>query len=791
MVQYTLMSDTTTTVRTASKDILARAMAMEDIRVEHRADAPTAYFDVQNRVLGLPVWKDMDNSIYDMLVGHEVSHALNTPADGWQGFVKGNGTRLMFLNIVEDARIERMIKDKFPGLKRDFASAYGQLHKQDLFELKNRTIDLDTPLIDRLNLEFKLGLFGLEDIPFTADEQQYVTRMAETTTFEEVMALAEDLYGKHEDENPPESEEGNEPEESDDDGSDTGMPGEGGESGESDESSDSDGEDGEDGEGTTGAGGEDSDDESGESESATSGSDSGESMDDDTDDGESADSAEGEGSDAGEQGDDLTYDSYSNEPGAAGSTQRSFEQGVEQFRDDSAKARSYKTLVEPNLGNIVVSPKQIEAEWDMFHAGRADETSMTEHNLKGYRESKTELLGTYQKFMNGSKATVAHMVQQFQMKQAAESSKRTDIAKTGVLDTVGMMNYRWSEDIFLKNEVHSDGKSHGIVMYLDWSGSMCDILQDTVEQCIILSEFCRKAGIPFDVYAFSSNRYHENPNNHSYYSDDYQAMIKDEENHPQWTNQERDEFGDCIESGHLTPHTFSLFHFLSSSMNARQMKKALTNLWFLTNSNDRSGYGRGYGSPSSFGLGCTPLNEAIICAMTQIPEFKRHHGVDIVNCVVLSDGEGHSTGLRGYGSVGVLRDPKTNKNYEVNERTQGAETNAFLECLRDRTGANLIGIRLHPAPNIKNLRWTICPNDDKAFEKSIEQYKKFNFTTIENSAYDGYFLIKGNTEIVTDALDDVGADASYTRLKNAFMKGGNTKKASRVVANRIIDIIAA
>ena len=80
---------------------------------------------------------------------------------------------------------------------------------------------------------------------------------------------------------------------------------------------------------------------------------------------------------------------------------------------------------------------------------------------------------------------------------------------------------------------------------------------------------------------------------------------------------------------------------------------------------------------------------------------------------------------------------------------------------------------------------------DKAFEKSIEQYKKFNFTTIENSAYDGYFLIKGNTEIVTDALDDVGADASYTRLKNAFMKGGNTKKASRVVANRIIDIIAA
>ena len=64
------------------------------------------------------------------------------------------------------------------------------------------------------------------------------------------------------------------------------------------------------------------------------------------------------------------------------------------------------------------------------------------------------------------------MVQQFQMKQAADLDARTSFAKTGVLNTNNMINYRWSEDIFLKNEVHADGKNHGIVMYLDWSGSM-------------------------------------------------------------------------------------------------------------------------------------------------------------------------------------------------------------------------------------------------------------------------------------------------------------------------------
>ena len=124
-----------TPVKTITKDILARCMATENIRVEHRADAPSAYFDVENRVLGLPVWKDMDSALYDMLVGHEVSHALHTPAEGWQEFVGNSGTRHMFVNVVEDARIERMIKDKFPGLRRDFVEAYKSLHDRDLFEI--------------------------------------------------------------------------------------------------------------------------------------------------------------------------------------------------------------------------------------------------------------------------------------------------------------------------------------------------------------------------------------------------------------------------------------------------------------------------------------------------------------------------------------------------------------------------------------------------------------------------------------------------------------------------------
>ena len=68
-------------VNIAAKNTLAKLLAKEGITVQH-GNYETAYFDVENRVLGLPVWKDMDN-LYDLLVGHEVGHALFTPPEGW------------------------------------------------------------------------------------------------------------------------------------------------------------------------------------------------------------------------------------------------------------------------------------------------------------------------------------------------------------------------------------------------------------------------------------------------------------------------------------------------------------------------------------------------------------------------------------------------------------------------------------------------------------------------------------------------------------------------------------
>ena len=735
-------------------------MAQEDITVQHSASAQTAAFDVQNRCLILPVWKDMDNAMYDMLVGHEVSHALHTPAQGWQDFVGNSGMRHMFVNVVEDARIERMIKAKFPGLRRDFAAAYKSLHDRDLFEISGKDVS-SLALIDRLNLHFKIGIHCQVPVPFSADEQQYVTRMEETTTFDEVVELARELYEMQKEED-----EKNQPEQDQDSpesGAGEGSGGDGENAADSDES----------GEGGSGA---DDTDESGDESGAggegdESGEDSGASMADDTDDGESADSTTGSGEQSGAGGEEsgLDYDDYSNAPGEyapAGATQRSFEKGMEDLRDENAGEWSYSTIPTPVLENIVVDYTTIESLWDTYRT----EIGSNWENGNEIRQSNANELRTY---LNSIKGTVNQMVQQFQMKQAADADKRTEIAKTGVLDTNTMINYRWSEDIFVKNEVHADGKSHGMVMYVDWSGSMSGILKDTVEQLLVLVEFCRKVNIPFEVYAFSSNMYCPFQD---YYSDEAEAWRK--QRGPQWN---RTDDRDCH------PHEFSLYNFLSSRMNKREFATGLSNFWNLTMGQCHYGVQ----SPRCLSLGCTPLNEAIACAIDMVPAFQRANGVQIVNTVFLTDGEGHGM-IRGYSyrnNRSFVTDKKTKKSYEMKSDSgrRSGETDALLNMLRDRTGTNLVGVRLHDSKHLRFLRYHV---EDGEYARLEKQYKTENFVTLP-SAYDEYFIVKGDLKVETDAMDALDEDASMTRIKNAFIKGGTRKKASRVIANRMVDIFAA
>ena len=101
-----------------SKSQLAKLLATEDITVRHSHEAKTASFDVKYRLLTLPNWVTNDLNVLDLMTGHEVGHALYTLMSDWESAL--HNTEYSYhkgiVNIVEDARIEKKIKRRYPGL---------------------------------------------------------------------------------------------------------------------------------------------------------------------------------------------------------------------------------------------------------------------------------------------------------------------------------------------------------------------------------------------------------------------------------------------------------------------------------------------------------------------------------------------------------------------------------------------------------------------------------------------------------------------------------------------------
>ena len=174
-----------------SKNQLAKLLATENLTIEHRK-VPTASFDMKNRVLTCPIWKDMSGDLYDLFLGHEVGHALETPLDGWHDSVSNKGKNYKhFLNVVEDARIEKKIKRRYPGLKRSFVSAYNRLFDENFFGVKHRNLN-KLSLVDKINLYFKCGIST--GIKFNDTEMEFVNQIESCETWDDVVVITDKLF---------------------------------------------------------------------------------------------------------------------------------------------------------------------------------------------------------------------------------------------------------------------------------------------------------------------------------------------------------------------------------------------------------------------------------------------------------------------------------------------------------------------------------------------------------------------------------------------------------------------
>ena len=751
---------------TEVKSVLAKLLATENLTVEY-ANVDTASFDVKNRILRIPTMKDLDAKTLDLFVGHEVAHALWTPCDGMENLPIKTQNFHSVLNVVEDARIERLIQKKYPGLKKPFYQAYTQLHENNFFGTEEMNI-ADLLLIDRINLKAKLGT--QINIELTGKEKEFFDRAMTTQTFDEVIKLSEELFEYCQQE----LEEKN----SEEDPTPDATP---------DMSAYMQGDEQE----QNAGGGDGADEGDGKGMNAVQGSD-----DQDADEQGQANSADTE-EDADEdtvqtKAPNLTdnmngkaEDTDGSAPGVKSITDMASNKNTKKFveTDENAIPRYYDIPKTINIDKVVIPFTTVHSEM-LEHWGNTERV-------------KTLLTKTAKEFKKKNDKVINYLHKEFEMKKAADIYARANTTKTGVINSNLLYSYKYNEDIFMKKTVLPNGKNHGMVFFLDWSGSMSDNMKGTMEQLLCLALFCKKAQIPFSAYAFSSEYYKRT-----------QTPLEQLQS---------------LNMNELNVSGVSLLELFNDKMNNVQFNKAVELCVALSNMYSRK-YGYGdfayMGLPRKYYLGGTPLDATIIIAHRLVPEFQKRMNVQVMNVCFLTDGSSHTVnGCVGYNKFGgvdaytVTADVSGRGNMFIRDKSTGTliksvadrynrgdMTKALYLSLKKSTGVNTMGFHLvgqrnemryaydkYIAPTLDNeiTRYTYFDDWRKSFNKN-----KCDTSTV--SGLDELYIIKGGKALeVDDEGLDVEVGASKQKLTTAFMKAAQGKLQNRAVLSKFIENIAA
>ena len=700
-----------------SKSLLAKLMATENLVVEQR-NVPTACFDVKNRVLTIPVLdKNISGYLYDLFVGHEVGHALYTPESG---LIRARDLKIpqSISNVIEDVRIEKKVKYKYPGLRSSFTKAYVELTQKDFFGTNG--VDLnELNFVDRVNMHSKGG--AMLGIRFDAEERKLLDEIESTESYDDVLVVAQKVlaFMKQKEE----ERKANAPDSEDD-------------------------EDGDDGEDFANEWDEDFGDETEEGEETESGS---KRASDDYDNGEDEDTEI--------IGDDERFDHKEIEQdNVRAFTDEAFKQNEKKLFAENAKNYMYGNIPKFDMKKGILTYKELYKKIEGEYSNWAMDFDRIEN-------------GQYNKLRRDTNKVVSYLVKEFELRKNADQLKRASTAKTGDLDMKKIFSYQFNDDIFKKISVVPNGKSHGLVMFLDWSGSMHDHLANTMKQLISLVMFCKKVNIPYDVYAFASPE--------SFNAHQYQIPPK---------------------KGDIASNPFYLMNLLSSKMSAGEFTKAAKILTFMAN-NQRY-------TPTFMAMGGTPLNEAVIAAMEIIPAFQKHYKLQVVNSVFLTDGEGHTLrqtydmsddgkyirlgkdySLDNFGLI--IRDPIT-KHQEIVDNIYNCanHTGAYVKLLKARTNCNVLGFYVISGREFGRKIYDFYPRTAN-YETIKASFRKTKFAVVTTAGFDEYYILRSealNTE--EDNTFEVKENATTRGLVSAFSKYAGGRVANRVVLNRFIGMIS-
>ena len=851
------------TLNNNATSLLAQYLARENLTVVHNATAQTASIDLANRVLELPTWDTSSvgaqaKPVYHGLVGHEVAHALHTPAKEWveaQTEIAGVGSSTRaravaqdFVNVVEDARIEKIIKREFPGLKSDFAHMYDTMWKMDAFQCKAK--DLNTMrFIDRLNLHYKVGIHAGVTVPFTDVERETIKRIDRAVSFRDVVDIAKDLYtAAQEEQQDEQGNEGKQGKPEDKKNGQKGKKGQPGDQGEKGESTKSEGE---------------SQDNDNQQDAEGDGNGNG-SEGEENGEGSQSDGKDGQKSDA----DDANADAEKSSPDA-----EKQEIGEGNKSSDHTNADTdivpYGCTTQQNMSKFVNGLVNVKIDEEPIRVPNIDPTSivvepadfiaMVEQGTlytyygagKGQpapQEIAEQSAALFAEMTAKQKSAVDHMSRRFEMRKAAKDFARQSSCKSGRISTRQLSKYKFSEDIFDRLTVKRDEKNHGIVILLDWSGSMAHMISDVVQQVGGILQFCRRVGIPAEVYFFNSmyNKWAEERFNKMYpaksttaptrpYAIRYGMADSAGFTGMDWFTAEAMAFTDHVchlpngstaKGGNVILSAFSLVKVYDANMDNRKFAATFGRLLLVANAVGSKTMTAAKGNlvfPDSLQMGNTPLDESIL-SMREIVNNFRKSSNSKVTFISMSDGEGQGlTNLYHATTRGKMRQAEKNtktvttvlidgsngRRYENGKLDHGhcrdKTHSTCVQMFRDATGVEIAGIMMLQGNSSLSYTGMYMNNMPKGAdylaeaaqrEKDQKQFQAEDFFAMPVNGYNSYFFInvKSSTQVNQEQIKERKRLESLKNRKTAIERemilNAEQSQCNRAFINRLMDIVA-
>ena len=715
-----------------------------------------------------------------MLIAHEVSHALNTPNKEWQDALKEKGLLEIkdYINVIEDVRIDKLIQKKYPGVVEDYLNGFKILWNDDFFSCKNKNLDTDLMLIDKINLYFKSS--KTLDINFSNEDKLFVDLVDSCKTFQDVIEAAKKLADWQNkqidalkklpdfDMHPLTLSYGEKQEKEEEDEDDNSQ---------SNTTSEQNNKDGEQKENTSDKQDGKSDEQSEEGEQ----------------EGQSSNKEKSE-----DKSESVKKDQTGNIDGAGGKdvsinmplksiTQNANDEKIkENYVDKKHRGFNYMQVPDSNLEQIIYPMKK----WIAINA----------KHLTNYDKSDiNDNLQEFKQFKKDSARTISYLVKEFEMKKSADGYKRATTDKTGIIDPLKLHKYKISEDIFKRLSVIPDAKNHGMILLLDWSGSMCNVIDKTVEQLLQLIWFVQRIGIPYKVYFFSDKVAYGTWNERRSYSDKNRDK--------QWK----------FKSGDTQFDVFNLVEIANHTAKKSELEQSLFQLFaygkYFGDNYGRRDWNAKYVSrihpPSCFNLSSTPLNEAIATMYKVIPVFKQKYQVSKMSLITLTDGHSNSSNNssfitnnqgelvaqdRHWGAMNIL---KLTKSKSI--KGMGT-TSILLEGLRKKYNVTNIGFfilktrRSWEFENYalsKKQQYLSYELKHELLSKIKNEFSKNKCAAVKQDGYNEFYIINGKTmKVENTQLDDIKTDAKAGEIKRIFGKSMKQRTVSRVLLSKFIKQVA-